>query len=173
METTNRAVSRTTRHTSVCVAGYTLAVVSATMLATACASLGPQGDVYTMAETQRPQQVATATVERVRNVEIDASTQTSGLVGELGGGLLGAVAGSAIGEGRGSVLSGIAGGLAGGLAGHEIEQRVEREQGLEITVRMPDGRLQAITQAASEGSFYPGQQVRLLTAADGKIHVTN
>lgn len=57
-------------------------------------------------------------------------------------------------------------------AGHEIESGVERKPGLEITVRMPDGRLQAITQPASEGEFYPGEPVRLLAAEDGTTHVT-
>lgn len=49
---------------------------------------------------------------------------------------------------------------------------MERKPGLEITVRMPDGRLQAITQPASEGEFYPGEPVRLLAAEDGTTHVT-
>ena len=50
--------------------------------------------------------------------------------------------------------------------------RVERKPGLEITVRMQDGRLQAITQPTSEGQFYQGDSVRLLTAGDGTTHVT-
>lgn len=116
--------------------------------------------------------VTMAHVERVRPVTIDASTRTSSLVGELGGGLLGAVAGSAIGHGRGSLLAGIAGGLAGGFAGHEIEGHANRVAGLEITVRMPDGRMQSVTQPTSEGSFYPGQPVQLQTAPDGTTHVT-
>jgi len=149
------------------------ALLVTSALASACASFDPQGTVYEADQLQRPESVATAVVERVREVQIDGSSPTSSLVGELGGGLLGAVAGSAIGGGRGSWLGGAAGGLAGGLAGHEIEEHVERRPGLEITVRLRDGRLQAITQPASEGHFYPGQHVRLLASGNGTVHVTH
>ncbi|MGO4763322.1 glycine zipper 2TM domain-containing protein [Cupriavidus sp. 2KB_3] len=147
-------------------------LLASTLLASGCAEFAPPGSVYSAGQTSLPQTVTMATVERVRVVQIDDSSQGSSLVGELGGGLLGAVAGSAIGHGHGSLLAGVAGGLAGGLAGHEIESRVERHPGYEITVRLPDGRLQAITQPASEGSFYPGQRVQLLWSEDGKVRVT-
>lgn len=148
------------------------ALAVAAALASGCASFDPPGSVYEAGQLQRPEAVTTAVVERVRPVQIDDSSPTSTLVGELGGGLLGAVAGSAIGGGRGSWLTGVAGGLAGGLAGHEIEDHVDRKAGYEITVRLHDGRLQAITQPASEGNFHPGERVRLLRSDNGTVRVT-
>ncbi|PLQ00815.1 outer membrane lipoprotein [Cupriavidus pauculus] len=148
------------------------ALLITTGLASGCASFDPPGSVYEAGQLQRPESVSTAVVERVRPVQIDDSSPTSTLVGELGGGLLGAVAGSAIGGGRGSWISGVAGGLAGGVAGHEIEDHVDRKPGYEITVRLHDGRLQAITQPASEGNFYPGEHVRLLRSDNGTVRVT-
>jgi len=150
----------------------TAALVAAAGLASACASIGPSGTVYDAGQLQRPESVSTAVVERVRSVQIDDSSPTSTLVGELGGGLLGAVAGSAIGGGHGSWITGVAGGLAGGVAGHEIEDHIDRRAGYEITVRLRDGRLQAITQPASEGNFYPGEHVRLLRSDNGTVRVT-
>ena len=148
------------------------ALATAVGLASGCASFDPPGSVYEAGQLQRPESVTTAVVERVRPVQIDDSSPTSTLVGELGGGLLGAVAGSAIGGGRGSWVTGVAGGLAGGLAGHEIEDHVDRKPGYEITVRLRDGRLQAITQPASEGDFHPGEHVRLLQSDNGTVRVT-
>ncbi|WP_454726983.1 MULTISPECIES: glycine zipper 2TM domain-containing protein [Cupriavidus] len=173
MNRPNHLARHATRHPLCRATAYALALVTATTLVTGCANLDTRGDMYTMAEAHRSDTVAMATVERVRPVSIDASTQTSSLIGEIGGGLLGAVAGSAIGHGRGSLLAGIAGGLAGGFAGHEIEGRANRVAGLEITVRMPDGRFQTVTQPASEGSFYHGQPVRLQTAPDGTTRVAS
>lgn len=150
----------------------TMLLLAATV-ASGCANLEQTGTVYDASQLQRPEDVSTAFVERVRPVQIDERSPTSTLVGEIGGGLLGAVAGSAIGGGRGSLLTGVAGGLAGGLAGHEIEDHVDRKPGFEITVRLLDGRLQAITQPASEGDFYPGQRIRLLRSDNGSVRVTH
>ncbi len=147
-------------------------LLASTLLASAAPSTRRQAASYSAGQTSLPETVTMATVERVRVVQIDDGSQGSSLVGELGGGLLGAVAGSVIGHGHGSLLAGVAGGLAGGWQRHEIESSVERHPGYEITVRLPDGRLQAITQPASEGSFYPGQRVQLLWSEDGKVRVT-
>ena len=84
--------------------------------------------------------------------------------GAIGGGLLGAVAGSAVGEGHGSLLAGVIGGIAGAVAGDQIQDHLERQKGLEITVRLDNGDLRAITQAADGQMFYAGQRVRLLSS---------
>jgi outer membrane lipoprotein SlyB len=109
-----------------------------------------------------------AVVESVRAVRIDAGE--SGL-GAIGGGALGAVAGSAIGGGRGSLLTGIVGGLAGAVAGNMAEGKMRGGKGVEITVRLDNGDLRAITQADTGESFQAGQRVRLLTSG-GVTRVT-
>ncbi len=78
--------------------------------------------------------------------------QPSGL-GAIGGGALGAVAGSAIGGGRGSIVTGIIGGIAGAVAGNAVENGVAVHDGLEITVRLDNGDMRAITQSATGEIF--------------------
>lgn len=136
-----------------------------------CASLNSSADVYTSSQAQREETVRMGTVESVRGVTIDSSNGQPGVLGAVGGGLLGAVAGSAIGGGRGSWLTGIVGGLAGAVAGNEVQNHMERHNGLEITVRLDNGSLRAITQSTDGQMFYAGERVRLLSD-DGITRVT-
>jgi outer membrane lipoprotein SlyB len=132
-----------------------------------CATFDGSANVYDASQTQREATVRFGTVESVRGVTIDASNGQPGIFGALGGGALGAVAGSAIGGGRGSLLTGIIGGLAGAVAGNEVQHHFEQKHGVEITVRLDDGSLRAITQNANGPMFYAGERVRLLS--DGGI----
>lgn len=107
-------------------------------------------------------------VESVRQVSIEGSR--SG-VGAVAGGAVGGVAGSNIGGGKGSTIGAILGAVAGGVAGNAIEQGTTKKQGLEITVRLDNGELRAITQEADE-AFRPGERVRLLSGG-GLTRVTH
>jgi outer membrane lipoprotein SlyB len=127
-----------------------------------CASMGGSADVYSNLQTQHEQTVRMATVESVRRVSIDADRPVP--FGALGGGALGAVAGSAFGAGHGSLLTGIIGGIAGAVAGNQVQDHLDRQRGLEITVRLANGDLRAITQADDGQMFYAGQRVRLLSS---------
>ncbi|MCP1118316.1 outer membrane lipoprotein SlyB [Robbsia andropogonis] len=135
-----------------------------------CATGGASADSYTVSQAQREQTVRMATVESVRAVQIREGETTG--VGAIGGGALGAVAGSAIGGGRGSLVTGILGGLGGLVAGNAIEKGIGTKQGVEITVRLDNGDLRAITQAPSAETFAAGQRVRLLTSG-GITRVTH
>ncbi len=128
-----------------------------------CASMGGSADVYSASQAQRESSVRFGTVESVRGVTIDDSNGQPGLLGTIGGGALGGIAGSAIGGGRGSILTGIIGGLAGAVAGNEVQHHFEQKRGVEITVRLDDGSLRAITQRADGPMFYAGERVRLLS----------
>lgn len=140
------------------------------LLLSGCATPGGSADVYNVSQAQREQTVRMGTIESVRAVQITEGS-TSGL-GLLGGGAVGAVAGSAIGGGRGSLLTGIIGGLAGAVAGNAIERGVDNQAGVEITVRLDNGELRAITQAATGEVFQAGERVRLLTSG-GITRVTH
>jgi outer membrane lipoprotein SlyB len=128
-----------------------------------CATFNGSPDVYSASQTQREETIRFGTVESVRAVDIDASNGQPGVLGAIGGGLLGGVAGSAIGGGRGSILTGLLGGIAGAVAGNEVQHRFEQKRGVEITVRLDDGSLRAITQSADGPMFYAGQRVRVLS----------
>ena len=82
------------------------------------------------------------------------------------------MAGSALGGGRGSILTGIVGGIAGAVAGNAVENGVATQNGLEITVRLDNGDMRAITQTATGEVFQAGERVRLLSSG-GVTRVTH
>jgi outer membrane lipoprotein SlyB len=143
-----------------------LAVALAATLA-GCASR-ESANVYGRHETGREQTVRMATVEAVRQVEIQGSRSQ---VGTVAGGVVGGIAGSTVGHGRGSAVGAVLGGVAGGVAGSAIEEGTTRKDGLEITVKMDSGELRAIVQEADE-QFQVGERVRLLSTG-GVTRVTH
>lgn len=151
----------------------TLAVMLAASLALAgCFTPPGSADVYNTSQAQREQTVRMGTLESVRAVQITSDNEGGTALGTLGGGALGAVAGSAIGGGRGSILTGIVGGIAGAVTGNAIAQRAGTANGLEMTVRLDNGDLRSITQAATGEVFRAGDRVRLLSAG-GVTRVTH
>jgi outer membrane lipoprotein SlyB len=128
-------------------------------LVAGCVPPPQSASTYNYYQTQNEQTVRVGTVESVRNVTI--ANPESG-TGSLGGAALGGLAGSNIGSGKGEAAGAIAGAIAGGLLGHHIESKANNRPGFEITIRLDDGQLLAITQAADE-MFRPGERVRLLS----------
>jgi len=126
------------------------------------------GGAYSRDQARQVQQVQMATVESVREVQIEG-TKTP--VGPAAGAVVGGVAGSTIGGGRGSTVGAVLGAVAGGVAGAAVEEGATRQKGLEITVKLDNGRLIAVTQAADE-QFRPGERVRVLTGG-GVTRVTH
>ncbi|CAJ3550668.1 glycine zipper 2TM domain protein [Burkholderia pseudomallei MSHR2451] len=147
------------------------AMLTATVTLAGCFTPPGSADVYNVGQAQREQTVRMGTVESVRAVRIQGDGGGSAL-GTLGGGALGAVAGSAIGGGRGSVLTAIAGGIAGAVAGNAVGQGLSSANGVEITVRLDNGDLRSITQAATPEVFRAGERVRLLSSG-GVTRVTH
>ena len=142
--------------------------LAASALITGCASTS-SGSVYSGGQARQEQTVRMGVVESVRQVSIEGSK--SG-VGTIAGGAIGGVAGSNIGGGnRGSAVGTILGAVAGGVAGNMIEQGATKKQGLEITVKLDNGELRAITQEADE-AFRSGERVRLLSGG-GVTRVTH
>ena len=134
-----------------------------------CANPAPSGQVYGSYQTMGEQVVRMGTVESVRNVII-ANPDTG--VGTVSGAALGGIGGSQIGHGNGSAAVGILGAVAGAVIGNRIENQANNRPGLEITVRLDNGELRAITQLADE-PFRPGERVRLLTNGYHQTRVTH
>lgn len=141
--------------------------LTASAVLAGCASTS-SGSVYSGGQARQEQTVRMGVVESVRQVSIEGSR--SG-VGAVAGGAVGGVAGSNIGSGKGSTIGAILGAVAGGVAGNAIEQGTTKKQGLEITVKLDNGELRAITQEADE-AFRPGERVRLLSGG-GVTRVTH
>ena len=125
----------------------------------ACVLTANSGSVYRSYQTHHGMSVHFGVVDSVREVTIDKGR--SG-VGTLTGAALGGIAGSGLDGGRGATASGIVGAVIGGVIGSSIESNANQRRGLEITVRLENGDLKAITQDADE-QFHPGERVRLLS----------
>ncbi len=70
-------------------------------------------------------------------------------VGAVAGGVLGAVVGNQMGKGNGRKAMTVLGAVGGGVAGNEIEKRSKSTTVHVVKVRMDDGSLRTIEQAAS------------------------
>ena len=136
-------------------------------LLSGCAGGSSSGSVYTPGQAQREQTVRMGIVEGVRQVTIERAP--SG-VGAVAGGVIGGVAGSNVGQGKGATIGSVLGAVAGGVAGQALEGGIGRKAGLEITVKLDNGELRAITQEADE-QFKLGERVRLLSGS-GVTRVT-
>lgn len=145
-----------------------IAVVAVVSTLAGCALPSDSGSSYRSSQARGEQTVRMGVVESVRNVTIDKGS--SG-VGTLAGAGLGALGGAAIGGGRGSIATGILGAVAGGVVGNRVEAATSNKPGIEITVRLDNGTLTAITQDADE-VFMPGERVRLLSGS-GITRVTH
>ncbi|WP_423198450.1 hypothetical protein [Cupriavidus sp. H19C3] len=147
-----------------------IAILAATTLVTAgCSSWSNSNSVYSPGQAQREQTVRYGVVEGVREVLIQGQQTGAGTV--AGGVLGGVAAGSTIGGGNGAVAAGLIGAVLGGLAGSAAENRLQQRRGIEITVRLDNGEMRAITQEADE-VFRPGERVRLLSSG-GVTRVTH
>lgn len=137
-----------------------IAAVLVSMLLAGCAS--QSGSAYQRGEARREMSVRPGVVESVRVVVLEG-TQSG--VGAIAGGAIGGIAGSNVGGGRGATVGAILGAVGGALAGSAIEESSTRKNGVEVTVKLDNGSLVAITQEADE-HFHPGERVRILS--DGR-----
>ena len=133
------------------------AAALSTVLAGCAPGLG--GGSYSREQARREQTVRMGYVESVREVKIEG---TRSGVGPAAGAVVGGVAGSTIGSGRGSAVAAVLGAVAGGVAGQAAEQGFTGKRGVEVTVKLDNGTLVAITQEADE-TFRPGDRVRILS----------
>jgi len=134
-----------------------LTVALATLMLAACAS--QSGSSYSRTQTRSEQSVRMGVVESVRSVNIEG-TQSG--VGAVAGAAVGGLGGSNVGNGKGSTVGAVVGAVLGGVAGNAIENRTTRTDGLEVTVKLENGQLLAITQEADE-QFRPGERVRIIS----------
>ncbi|CAK0760320.1 Outer membrane lipoprotein pcp [Gammaproteobacteria bacterium] len=136
---------------------------------TGCATPGLGSGDYARAQARGEQTIRLGVVESIRKVRLEG-TETG--VGTIAGAGLGGLAGSRIGQGSGSVAAAIGGAVLGGIAGHAIEQTTTKQEGLEITIMLDNGKMIAVTQAADE-PFRIGDRVRVLSDHRGVTRVAH
>jgi outer membrane lipoprotein SlyB len=149
----------------------TVLIVSTLALATllqGCATRSYSNGVYTDADTQRAHSITPATVVAVRAVTIERATH--GMGAAVGGNVGTALGGAASKSGNGQFFAAVLGGAAGSLLGQAVESKAALHPGLEISMRLDDGQLISVVQAADE-PFKRGDRVRVLSA-EGKSRVT-
>ncbi|HEX2826525.1 MAG TPA: hypothetical protein VHP37_09285 [Burkholderiales bacterium] len=136
-------------------------ILAAAVLATALSGCAPGlgGSSYSREQARREQTVRMGYVESVREVKIEG---TRSGVGAATGAVAGGIGGSTIGHGRGSAVAAVAGAVVGGIAGQAAEQGLTARRGVEVTVKLDNGTMLAITQEADE-TFRPGDRVRILS----------
>ena len=140
---------------------------SGAVLLSGCVA-GQGGGDYARGEARQEQSVRTGVVESVREVRLEG---TRSGIGTVAGGVAGGIGGAQIAHGWLGALGALAGAVGGGLLGQAAEEGVTGRKGLEITVRLDNGSLVAITQAADE-EFRPGERVRILSGG-GVSRVTH
>ena len=143
-------------------------IISFLMIAALLAGCASQsGQVYSRSQTQRAQTVQMGTVEHVKPVKVEG---TKSGVGAVVGAVAGGVLGSTIGGGDGAKIATVGGALGGAAAGHMVEEKISDYNGLEITVKLDDGRVMAVVQK-DDVMFFVGERVRVLTGHDGTMRV--
>ena len=135
-----------------------LAAAAAVIVLAGCAP-GLGGGTYSRDQARREQTVRMGQVESVREVRLEG---TRSGVGPAAGAVVGGIAGSTVGSGRGSAVGAVVGAVAGGVAGQAAEQGITGKRGVEVTVKLDNGKMIAIVQEADE-TFRPGDRVRVLS----------
>lgn len=130
------------------------------LLASGCLTSSLSGNTYSRGEARTAQSVQFGTIDSIRTVNIEG---TKSGTGKVAGGLLGGIAGSSVGHGRSSYAGAVAGAVVGGIAGNAAEEAITKSQGLEITVKLDNGKFIAVVQQADANeSFSPGDRVRIV-----------
>lgn len=138
--------------------GMVLMVVAALGVAGCASGLG--GGTYGRTEARRAMSVQYGVVESVRPVQLEG---TKSPLGAGAGAVVGGVAGSGVGGGRGQIVGATVGAVAGGLAGAALEEVATRRPGVEVTVRLDNGRVIAVVQEDEGEGFRLGERVRVLS----------
>jgi len=152
--------------------GFAAVLATGLLMATACAPVVVP-PAYPAYQTGQAMSVESGVVQAVRTVKIQG--QPTG-AGAAVGSTVGAIAGAAAGSNSscyyngGSWWGALAGAIIGGLAGNAMETAAAQQNGLEVQVRMDDGRVLSIVQGGEE-LFRPGDDVDVLTAPDGSSRV--
>jgi len=132
--------------------------LAASLLAGCASTPGDDDAGARRAQQQAEQKEYSGVVEIVREVEMDS--ERSG-VAPMAGAVIGGTVGGSVGSGRGSAVGAVVGTVAG-----EAAAQAGTRPALEITVRLDEGRVIAVTQPAGKDSFKPGERVRVVS--DGR-----
>jgi outer membrane lipoprotein SlyB len=121
-------------------------------------------DTYVLGSAGQVSRVVKGTIVSARTVTVEAGGNN--MVGTLGGGAAGALAGSALGGGRGSALFAVGGALAGGVLGNRVENSLNKQQGIEYTIKTKNGLISVVQ--GPNPTFQRGQHVLVSFGGGGE-----
>ncbi len=148
-------------------AGYVV-IVCMIVIFTGCQT-PMSGSSYERREARKMQTVYYGTVVSVNEVTIQGE---AGPAGTIAGAAAGAAVGHSVGQGSGKTAATIIGGVAGAVAGGAVEKKITTKAGLEITVKLEDGKTVAIIQEkTAQDNFRPGDAVQIIYGSDGTARV--
>lgn len=147
---------------------YTTLLTAFIVLSFGCAS-NPYGDTYEIADAQQVQTVSYGVIIKAEPVNIEGEGST---VGTIAGGIIGGLLGSTIGGGTGSDIAAVGGAVAGGVAGNKAAQSATKRNGVNLTIKLDDGKTIAIVQEANPDMiFQVGQRVQINMQGNKKARV--
>ena len=138
-----------------------IALTLGVFLLAGCATAPWDEDGRGSKPAQAEKQEYAGVVESVREVQVESPRAG---IGGPAGAVVGGTVGSGVGRGRGAAAGAVIGTVVGGVAG-EAAAQTGTQPGLEITVKLDEGRVIAVTQPAGE-IFNPGDRVRVVS--DGR-----
>ena len=146
-----------------------LLCLPAVILFNSCAQDSMTGNTFSRDETRQAQSVNKGRITDIRPVKIEGGNTAGTIVGGLAGGALG----SNLGGGRTANTAGAIGGaLVGGALGSHAQQAMQSRNGIEITVKLDEGRSVAVVQEVSPSEqFQVGDRVRVLSSG-GRTRVS-
>lgn len=144
-----------------------VSLLAVVLLAAGCTNYS--ANTYSGSQVRSAQTVEYGTVESVMPVTLEEDRAP--VLGTAAGGVVGGLVGNMFGGGNGRTLATIAGAALGAGAGYAGEKAITKQSGLEIMVRLENGQMLSIVQAADQ-SFAPGERVRVLRGRDGTSRVT-
>ena len=149
------------------ISGVALCIALASLVAAGCAS-SRSGEVYSRDQARKAQTVQMGTVQSVKAVKIEG---TKSPVGAIAGGAVGGALGQTIGSGTGRTVATVLGAVGGAVGGSLAEEELTKKDGLEITVKLDDGKVISVVQEA-DVYFQVGERVRIQTGSDGTTRVS-
>jgi len=149
------------------MSGVAACIALASLLAAGCAS-SRSSEVYSRDQAMKAQTVQMGTVQSVKAVKIEG---TKSPVGAIAGGAVGGALGHTIGHGTGRTVATVLGAVGGAVGGSVAEEELTKKDGLEITVKLDEGKVISVVQEA-DVSFQVGDRVRIMKGPDGTTRVS-
>lgn len=136
----------------------TLMILLSSLFSLGCSN-NPYGDTYAIGDTRQVQNVSYGVLIKVEAVSIEGEGSA---VGTIAGAAVGGILGSKVGGGSGSDIAAIGGAVIGGAAGDKAAKGITKRHGVNLTIKLDEGKTIAVVQEANPNMlFQVGQRVQI------------